>query len=303
MNDIVKASTYFYPILYADDTTLCATLNFSWKKKSNRKINNKLTAIGNWLRLNKLSLNVNKTKAMLFFTSQRSINYPNLFLYNKKIDFVKNFKFLGIVLHENLKWKAHTNMISKKISKTLGIMKKLKRTIPSNALLNIYNALIAPHLNYGIIIWGRESNDLWKLQKAAVRTITNSRYNAHANPLFVKLKILNLDDLCALHELKFCYKYENKLLPEYFKKHMLPRNARITSDVTRQYNTFRLSSVSHEFAKRSIYFRFPKVFNDMDDSIKEKMYTHSIDGFKNYVKKFFLNSYDTNCITENCPSC
>ena len=303
MNDIVKASTYFYPILYADDTTLCATLNFSWKKKCNRKINNKLTAIGNWLRLNKLSLNVNKTKAMLFFTSQRSINYPNLFLYNKKIDFVKNFKFLGIVLHENLKWKAHTNMISKKISKTLGIMKKLKRTIPSNALLNIYNALIAPHLNYGIIIWGRESNDLWKLQKAAVRTITNSRYNAHANPLFVKLKILNLDDLCALHELKFCYKYENNLLPEYFKKHMLPRNSRITSDVTRQYNTFRLSSVRHEFAKRSIYFRFPKVFNDMDDSIKEKMYTHSIDGFKNYVKKIFLNSYDINCITENCPSC
>ena len=71
INDIVSATTKFYPIIYADDTTLSATLNtFGNENEINENINYELNCILNWLKLNKLSLNLNKTKAMIFHTIQ-----------------------------------------------------------------------------------------------------------------------------------------------------------------------------------------------------------------------------------------
>ena len=43
------------------------------------------------------------------------------------VEFVNSFNFVGIILDDNLKWNSHINMIAKKISKTIGIMKKIKK--------------------------------------------------------------------------------------------------------------------------------------------------------------------------------
>ena len=51
-------------------------------------------------------------------------------------------------------------------------MSKTKKELPVNALLNIYNTLILPHLNYGLMVWGWKSNRLITLQKRAVRIMT-----------------------------------------------------------------------------------------------------------------------------------
>ena len=75
INDICNASKLFHDILFADDTSLIGTLsNFAAFKPSNdseweqlsRLINIELEKIQNWLCLNKLSLNVKKTKYMIF---------------------------------------------------------------------------------------------------------------------------------------------------------------------------------------------------------------------------------------------
>ena len=44
-------------------------------------------------------------------------------------------------------------------------MKKIKKYLPTSALLNIYNALVSPHLNYGIIIWGGQTNRILNYKK------------------------------------------------------------------------------------------------------------------------------------------
>ena len=69
INDIVSVSNIFYPIIYADDTTLSTTLNV-FNDRNNilnieNSINIELDKISIWLKLNKLSLNVNKTKACI----------------------------------------------------------------------------------------------------------------------------------------------------------------------------------------------------------------------------------------------
>ena len=67
-------------------------------------------------------------------------------------------------------------------------MNKLKNFLPSYILLTIYNSLIMPHQIYGINLWGSESKRLEKLQKRAMRIISNSSYNAHTEPIFKKFK-------------------------------------------------------------------------------------------------------------------
>ena len=194
-------------------------------------------------------------------------------------------------------------MVANKISKTLGIMRKLKNTLPLQALLNIYNALILSHLNYGNIIWGDQGKKLFILQKKALRIITNSHYNSHTSPLFKRLHILKFPDLCALHDMKFCYKFGSDILPEYFSSKMFFRFPKFQQRTTRQSRNLPLPAVSHDFAKNSISYKFPKTFNNLDLSIKMKIDTHSFNGFKNFIKLKYLESYPTTCNIIDCYSC
>ena len=138
---------------------------------------------------------------------------------------VESFNFLAITLSENLTWKTHTDMVSSKIARYLGIMKKLKTFIPTYILKSIYNSLILPHLFYGILAWGFCPSCLVNLQKHAIRLISNSKYNAHTEPLFKSLSILKLEDLFKFNILKFYYKYKKNQLPEYFNTlNFIPRS-------------------------------------------------------------------------------
>ena len=71
---------------------------------------------------------------------------------NHTIEFVESFNLLSIVIDSKLKWGQHIDIIGKKISRTSGILNKLKNVIPINAILNIYNSLILSYINYGLQI-------------------------------------------------------------------------------------------------------------------------------------------------------
>ena len=73
----------------------------------------------------------------------------------------------------------------------------LKNILPCDIIRNIYNTLILPHFNYGLIIWGWQSKKLLTIQKKAVRVIGKTKYNAHTSPIFKKFYVLKLPDLCA----------------------------------------------------------------------------------------------------------
>jgi len=82
INDLPNASTIFETIIYADDTTLIANLNdFKHKCNSNLKnnrINKELGKISYWLLVNKLSLNILKSKFMLFYQPQKRVQIPKI---------------------------------------------------------------------------------------------------------------------------------------------------------------------------------------------------------------------------------
>ena len=86
--------------MYADDTTLYCNLDDS---TSETLLNNKLTKITDWLSSNKLSLNVKKTKFMVFYPPKGKVNYPTLKLNNVNIERVSQVNFLGVILASSLK--------------------------------------------------------------------------------------------------------------------------------------------------------------------------------------------------------
>ena len=78
---------------------------------------------------------------MLFHSHNRIVQPPHLEINGKTIEYVQEFDFLGILLDNNLKWHAHLNKISRKISKSIGILGKVKNYLPVNTLRIVYFAL------------------------------------------------------------------------------------------------------------------------------------------------------------------
>ena len=110
-----------------------------------RVANQEIQKISDWLKVNKLSLNIKKTHFVLFHFRQKYI--PNnlcLKIDNSVIEKVSYTKFLGIVLHENLTWQIHIQTFERKISKNAGILKALQSKVPIYVLHHLYNALIYP---------------------------------------------------------------------------------------------------------------------------------------------------------------
>ena len=80
-------------------------------------------------------------------------------------------------------------------------------------LLQMYYAFIHSHLSYSIVVWGGANasviNDLYLLQKKAVRIICKKTFRMHATPLFHFSKILKLEDLYKLNCLKLMFRINN----------------------------------------------------------------------------------------------
>ena len=137
-----------------------------------------------WLKVNKLSINVEKTKCMIFH-KRRQLNPMQFSINDRDIDVVSYFNYLGIILDENISWKKHVAMITNKLSKISGVLQRLKYIYPQNILETIF----IPHINYGLLLWGNNLDSVAKLQKRAIRTITNSNFIAHSEPLLKELML------------------------------------------------------------------------------------------------------------------
>ena len=101
-------------------------------------------------------------------TRNNMINPLIIKIYNTYIDRIDEFNFLGISFNEQLNWQSHINKISNRCSRIIGILNRLKRLLPLNIKIMLYNALILPHLNYGLAAWGYRCDRIKKLKKKAV---------------------------------------------------------------------------------------------------------------------------------------
>ena len=309
MNDIEVASKAFDAILFADDSTFLTTMNASFPSTHldttfENYINKELEKIFNWLEVNKLSLNIRKTKTMLFHTQHTQIKFiPTLVINNIQIERVVNFNFLGLTINENLSWKPHVDKISKKISKTGGVINRLKHFLPSHILRIIYCCTVQSNLIYSILAWGYESNRLSKIQKKIIRNVCCEKYKAHTDPLFKKLGLLKIEDLLKLNTLKFYYRLCHDKVPEYFKSYQLQTQQEIHGRETR-FNFLIPEIVTRiRLSEKCLRNNLPSVLNSTPQIAICKVETHSYQGFTNYLKKILVENYSSECNIIDCYIC
>ena len=146
-----------------------------------------------------------------------------------------------------MSWKHHIDHIVIKISRTIGLISKLRHFVPKHTLINIYRSLIAPYLSYGLIVWGQACKSyldkLLKLQKRVLRFIYFSDHNQHAIPLFSDASNLPL---------QFSYYELAANLMFDIRRRNAPRNIRdLFEDISNIHSYNTRSSASKNFYTQS----------------------------------------------------
>jgi len=195
-----------------------------------------------------------------------------VFIINHNISPEDNLKYLGVLLDNKLIWKPHAQKVKTQLSRTCGILSKLKHYTTLPVLKVVYNSLIHPSLNYSILNWGRASNatiqPLIKFQNKAMKTI-NPTNTGSLEERFQHLNILCLPKLYSFSVGKFMHSYHNKLLPNRFDEHFVPLSSI-------HYHSTRLATSKNLFLPRvnsfsgkcSLKLTGPKVWSSISDDIK-----------------------------------
>ena len=268
INDFQKSSSDLSFILYADDTSVF----FSHKDPETlvNTVNLGLNSIYEWICCNKLSLNVVKTQCMLFSNSIEMLPH-NVILNDNVIELVDSTKFLGLEIDTKLSWKQHISHICKILARNVGVMNKLNPFLPSNILLKLYNTLILPYLNYGLLAWGNSSQRnlerLLIIQKRAMRIICHENRLAHSNHLFFSNKVLKIEDLYNLRLGSFMFQLNKGELPASLSA-LFSKNQHFHSYPTTLSSSFHLPMVRTIYKQKTVVYSGPSFWNTLEESLK-----------------------------------
>ena len=78
----------------------------------------------------------------------------NVLIDNVVIDQVHHTKFVGVIINSNLAWHDHIKAIFSKVSKSIGILLRIRQNFQNDVLLTLYHTLIESYFSYCNIIWG-----------------------------------------------------------------------------------------------------------------------------------------------------
>ena len=290
INDICNVSPMTKLILFADDTNLF----FSNKDplKLTEIINNEIAKFAQWLVVNKLTLNVDKTKLIVFKPRQKRVSVEiRIKLNNRVIEQVKETVFLGIILDEQLTWKSHVAHMANKISKSIGIIRKASFCLKKESLRILYFSIIYPYLQYCNLVWAntykKNFSRLLILQKRIVRIINKSDYLAHTSKIFRELHLLKFEDIRKLQISQLMFQVKNNTCPMHIQRMFLLNN-QIHNYNTRLSKYFHFPRVRTKLCQFSIRYQGPVTFNSLSIDIKDNC---SYSSFTKKLKSHLILDY------------
>lgn len=268
INDIIQASKKIEFLLFADDTSIF--LADKDLKKMEKTLNEELINVSNWLKANKLSLNVKKSNVLLFRPKNESKKKQatiDLKIDGAAIEEKQSAKYLGLYFDNKMTFKEHVNHIITKLKKGNGILAKLRYFVPEEVIRNVYFAHIESHLNYGSLTWGTTGkyniDKITALQKKAIKIIKFVKTREHIELPFKTNKFLPFDRLRAFAMTKFIWKTTNNTID---CRHLLEQNQVTESE--RDNQKFLIPYRNTLIAKNSVFYTGIIEWNKIPDNIK-----------------------------------
>lgn len=199
INDLSHHIVDSKAIMFADDTTTISSANNFETLRANVEIQN--TTIKNWFTSNKLTLNEEKSKSLVFT------------LRHHETTLVDPVKFLGVYIDPLLTWETHANKLSKKLSSITYMIRNLKNNVSVNVLLTAYFAYFHSNMTYAILNWGHSCHlpKVFGVQRRCVRVISGKSYRDCCKTKFREMGILTVPCVYILE----CVTYVKKNLDTY----------------------------------------------------------------------------------------
>ena len=260
--------------MFADDT------NLFWSHKDIKTlfsvVNQELSKIDEWFKVNKLSLNLKKTNYIFLHPKQKKedipLKLPRVSINENNIDRVKSTKFLGVLIDENLSRNEHIELVVNKISKNIGILHKAKTILNKNCLTNLYFSFINSYINYGNIAWGStyqtKLKKIHSKQKHACRIIYKENKLTHSKPLMKDMNALNVYQINICKTLIFMYNVKAGLVPDIFKHKF--KNIEHKYPTAYSHTNVKIPFMKHKFSRFCISSRGPQLWNHfLDEDTKQ----------------------------------
>ena len=190
-------------------------------------------------------------------------------------------KHVGVYLDEKLNFNTDITEKKGKCSKGIGVIKKLFKSLPRNALLTIYKSFVIPHLDCGDIVYGLPNNEsfiskLEKVQHNAALTITGATKCASRRGLYNELGLESLESRRRPRHICFLHKVISNGLPAYLYKLISKKSHQY---ITRNRNIIATYQCRTDIFKFSIFPWNITEWNKIDIKIRNSPYSV----FRNYL--------------------
>lgn len=195
INDLLKLNFIGQLVLYADDAVLIYATETA--EALQHAMQHDADLLHEWLCRNVLSLNAVKT-CYITFGRARQINDISISIDGTTIKRVNKFKYLGLVIDDDLTFSNHVDHIKKQITPFISLMWRKGKYIPVDKRKRLYFAYVQSHLTYMLPIYGNcatyKLNELQTLQNRCIKA-------AFRLDRFTSTTYLYSSTLLPIHEL------------------------------------------------------------------------------------------------------
>ena len=187
----------------------------------------KFDVLQSWFKCNYSSINESKTKVLPLGDNPP---YYELFADRTRppLEVVHDMKLLGLTIDSSLSFKAHIKSVCNKDKVKVSARRRVRKFVPSEVMVNIYKALILPHLEYcALVLVGLSSglsNKLELTNQYAIRTLLNMAKSTSYSDLLTYVGLKVLEHRRYSHALSLFYKCLYNIGPNNIKEMSLFRN-------------------------------------------------------------------------------
>ena len=210
-------------------------------------------------------------------TCSNHIELPEFYLYNEQLAVANHQRHLGVILSSDLRWSCHIDHIMSKSARLVGLMKRLKSSLSTSALLSFYKLYIRPTIEYADVVWSglttTQSDRLERLQLRIARLICNLPLfeHTHHSQLLTSLDLPSLQSRRLFHLAVFCHKLKQKnapghLLQVFFETRTQPYLLRHSQHFDTPIPRTRLFLQSPLFKSTSVFDTLPSSVQDIKNT-------------------------------------
>jgi Reverse transcriptase (RNA-dependent DNA polymerase) len=272
---------------YADDTQLFISISQSSALANLHTLQSALAVLSQWFFLNSLSLNSDKSDAILLGIHRRNSTLSNISHVNvagSTVPLSDSIKLLGVTLDKSLTFNKHVNLVSQ----SCYYLRHIRHCLDNHTASLIAHALISSRLDYAnsVLLCAPQyvTNKLQCIQNALTRIVLQSDSLAHSQPLLQQLHWLPVHSTIRFKLATITYKALSSNSSHYLAS-LLHRHQPVHSlhSSDQQYLVPTPSSI--HFGFHSFRCFAPAIWNAIPLEIRS---SPSMDTFKRNLKTHFF---------------